>query len=262
MDYKKVKRAVIKVGTSTLSHKTGAPNFRRISHLVRVLSDIKNSGIEVVLVTSGAIGIGAESLGLTSRPTEDTVKQACAAVGQVSLMRIYSDEFSHYGKTVAQILITRNALKNDERAENVRNTFGELLSRGVLPIVNANDTVTTSQLGFDENDTLSAVTAKFCKADLLVLLTDVDGLYDRNPSDSDAKFIPYVSVISDALLEAATGKGTAFSSGGMSTKLKAVRFAAEENIPTVILNGDNPEILYDLFNGTAKGTLFETFVPQ
>lgn len=256
-DFSAKKRAVIKVGTSTLTYKTGNINVRRVKKMVEVLSDLKNAGHDIVLVTSGAVGIGVGCIGLQKKPTEMPVKQACAAVGQSQLMSFYSSEFSRFNHTVAQILATRDVFSNDIRRENIYNTMHTLLSMGIIPIVNANDSVSIEQLDFDENDTLSALTAEVCEADLLVILTDVEGLYDKNPSLPDAKLIPLVNRITDEMIAAAGEKGSELASGGMLTKIEAAMLAGEKGIPTVIIKGDDPAVLYDLFDNKATCTLFE-----
>ncbi|MDR1753615.1 MAG: glutamate 5-kinase [Eubacterium sp.] len=250
------KRIVVKVGTSTLSYGNGNINIRRVETLVRVLSDMINSGKEVLLVTSGAVGVGAGRMGLSEKPLEVTVKQACAAVGQSALMNLYDTEFTKYSHTVAQILLTRDVVSNKERSANVQNTFERLLSMKAVPIINANDSVSIEQLDFDENDTLSAMVAKLIRADLLVILTDVDGLYDKNPSEPDAKLIPVVNKITGEMIENAKDRGSAFSSGGMLTKIEAAMLAKEGDISTVVINGENPRILYDLFENKAICTIF------
>ena len=256
-DFSARKRVVVKVGTSTLAYKTGNINLRRTKKLVQVLSDLKNSGHDVILVTSGAVGVGAGSIGLAKKPTEIPVKQACAAIGQSRLMSFYSSEFARYNHTVAQILATRDVFSNKTRRENIYNTMHTLLSMGVIPIINANDSVSVEQLDFDENDTLSALIAGVCEADLLVMLTDVEGLYDKNPSEPDAKLIPVVNKITDSMIAAAGEKGSELASGGMLTKIEAASIAGEQNIPSVIIQGEQPEILYDLFENTAVCTLFD-----
>ena len=256
-DFSSKKRAVVKVGTSTLAYKTGNINLRRTKKLVQVLSDLKNSGHDVILVTSGAVGVGAGSIGLAAKPTEIPMKQACAAIGQSRLMSFYSSEFARYNHTVAQILATRDVFSNKTRRENIYNTMHTLLSMGVIPIINANDSVSVEQLDFDENDTLSALIAEVCEADLLVMLTDVDGLYDRNPSEEGARLIPVVNKITDSMIAAAGEKGSELASGGMLTKIEAAGIAGEANIPSVIIQGEEPEILYDLFENKAICTLFD-----
>lgn len=252
------KRIVIKVGTSSLAHPTGNLNLRRIESLIRVLADLKNSGKELVFVTSGAVSVGKAIMAtVEDGETEVAMKQAYAAIGQGELMNTYKQEFAKYNRNVAQILITRDVIANPERKNNVTNTLNTLLSRGVVPIINANDTVSIEELDFDENDTLSAIAAKLCKADLLIILTDVDGLYDKNPSaNPDAKLLPLVRKITYDMLNSAREKGSLMSKGGMLTKLEAATLALEDDIDTVIVNGENPEILYDLFAGKAIGTLF------
>lgn len=255
-DYAAKKRVVIKVGTSTLTYKTGNINVRRVKKMVEVLSDLKNSGHDIVLVTSGAVGIGVGCIGLQKKPKDMPVKQACAAVGQSQLMSFYSSEFSRFNHTVAQILATRDVFSNDVRRKNIYNTMHTLLSMGIIPIVNANDSVSIEQLDFDENDTLSALTAEVCGADLLIILTDVDGLYDKNPLLPDAKLIPLVNRVTDEMIAAAGEKGSDLASGGMLTKIEAAVLAGDAGIPTVIIKGDNPAVLYDLFDNRAVCTLF------
>ena len=251
------KRVVIKVGTSTLCYKTGNLNIRRVRKLIEVMSDLKNEGRDIIFVTSGAVGIGVGRAGLTARPKDIPTKQACAAIGQCELMNIYDREFSKFNHTVAQLLVTRDVISNKTRHENAFNTLHRLLEMNIVPIINANDTVSIEQLDFDENDTLSAVMAQLCEADLLVILTDVDGLYDRNPSDPEAKHIPIVTKLTDEMISSARQKGSELASGGMITKLEAASIAGENGIPTIIINGDEPEKLYGIFDGTAKYTLFD-----
>lgn len=256
IDLSHKKRIVIKVGTSTLAHKTGNLNIRRVQKLCEVFSDLKNSGREIIFVTSGAVGIGVGRAGLAARPKDMPTKQACAAIGQCELMNIYDREFAKYNHTVAQILITRDVISNQTRHTNARNTLHRLLEMGVIPVINANDTVSIEQLDFDENDTLSAMVAGLAGADLLVILTDVEGLYDKNPKLPDARLIPVVEKITDSMISAAGEKGSELASGGMLTKLEAATIAKEKGIPTVIIKGENPEILYDLFENKAVCTVF------
>lgn len=258
IDLSDKKRIVIKVGTSTLAHKTGNLNIRRVQKLCEVFSDLKNSGREIIFVTSGAVGIGVGRAGLASRPKDMPTKQACAAIGQCELMNIYDREFAKYNHAVAQILITRDVFSNQTRHDNARNTLHRLLEMSVIPVINANDTVSIEQLDFDENDTLSAMIAGLADADLLVILTDVDGLYDKNPKLPDAKLIPVVDRITDKMISAAGEKGSELASGGMLTKLEAATIAKENGIPTVIIKGESPEILYDLFENKATCTIFTT----
>ena len=251
------KRIVVKVGTSTLAYPTGNFNLRRVETLIRVLSDLKNFGREIVFVTSGAValGRGACNMPFTASPINE--KQAFAAIGQTELMNIYKQEFGKHNHKVGQILMTRDVIANSERKQNVTNTLKTLLSWGVVPVINANDSVSIEQLDFDENDTLSAIAAKLCDADLLVILTDVDGLYDKNPAVyEDAKLLPIVKKITYDMIASAKEKGSEMSKGGMVTKLEAATLALEDDIDTVIINGENPEILYDLFENKAICTLF------
>ncbi|MCH5325403.1 MAG: glutamate 5-kinase [Eubacterium sp.] len=257
MDFSEKKRIVVKVGTSTLAHPTGSLNIRRVAKLIEVFSDLKNSGRELVFVTSGAQGVGAARAGLRHKPTEIPQKQACAAIGQCELMHIYDREFQKHNHTVAQVLLTRDVISNKLRKENVINTLDTLLDMGIVPIINANDTVSIEELDFDENDTLSAIVAKLCTADLLVILTDVEGLYDKNPSHPDAKLIPVVEKVTDEMIASAKDKGSEFASGGMLSKLEASIIAGESGIPTVIIKGSDPEILYDLFENKATCTVFK-----
>jgi glutamate 5-kinase len=251
------KRIVIKVGTSTLAHPNGNLNLRQIESLLRVFADLKNSGKDILFVTSGAVAIGKATAGLSEPPSSMKEKQACAAIGQSELMNIYKQELGKHNHKVAQILMTRDVIANSERKENVKNTLDTLLSWDIVPIINANDSVSLEQLDFDENDTLSAIAAKLCNADLLVILTDVDGLYDKNPAAyPDAKLLPLVGKITYEMINSAKDKGSEMSKGGMLTKLEAATLALEDNIDTVIINGENPEILYDLFDNKAVCTIF------
>ncbi|MBQ9953694.1 MAG: glutamate 5-kinase [Clostridia bacterium] len=251
-------RVVIKVGTSTLTHKTGNLNIRHIESLCRVLSDLKNAGHEVVLVSSGAIGMGVGKLSLKERPQDMPTKQAAAAVGQCELMYTYDKLFAEYNHTVAQILLTGEDMNHADRYENFRNTLHRLLELGALPIINENDTVSTAEIAVGDNDTLGAIVAKGAEADLLVLLTDIDGLYTADPrKDPDAKLVSVVSEITPELLATAGGKGSALGTGGMATKLSAAKLCLEAGISTVIANGDDPEKLYDIIEGKSVGTIFK-----
>ncbi|MBR2012963.1 MAG: glutamate 5-kinase [Clostridia bacterium] len=250
-------RVVIKVGTSTLTHKTGNLNIRHIESLCRVLSDLKNAGHEVVLVSSGAIGMGVGKLSLKERPQDMPTKQAAAAVGQCELMYTYDKLFAEYNHTVAQILLTGEDMNHADRYENFRNTLHRLLELGALPIINENDTVSTAEIAVGDNDTLGAIVAKGADADLLVLLTDIDGLYTADPrKNPDAKLVSVVTEITPELLATAGGKGSALGTGGMATKLSAAKLCLDAGISTVIANGDDPEKLYDILEGKPVGTLF------
>lgn len=252
------KRIVIKVGTSTLTHKTGRLNIRRMEKLVKVISDIQNSGRQVTLVSSGAIGLGMGKMGMQNRPTETPLKQACAAVGQCELMYIYDKLFGNYNITVAQILLTKYIL-DTPRKNNVVNTFEQLFARGVIPVVNENDTVAIDELEleFGENDTLAAHVAQFSDSDMLIILSDIDGFYDANPKiDPNAKLIPMVTEINDDIRKLAGDAVSGLGTGGMITKINAAEMAMNAGIDMAILNGRNPDILYDLFDGKQVGTIF------
>lgn len=254
-----VKRVVVKVGTSTLTHRTGLLNIRRVELLVKILADLKNSGRDVILVSSGAIGVGVGELGLKNRPSDTPSKQACAAIGQCELMYMYDKLFSQYNHKVAQVLLTRDIVERQSRKENVINTFDRLLDFNVVPIVNENDTVSVEELEleFGDNDTLSAIVGELVNADLLLVLSDIDGLYDQNPRECpDARLIHSVTEITEELRQAAGGKGSSLGTGGMVTKLNAAQMAIEAGFPMVLLNGQTPEQIYDLFAGQEVGTIF------
>lgn len=261
MDLQHAKTVVVKIGTSTLTYENGKLNLRRIEYLCRTLSDLQNSGRRIVLVSSGAIGVGVGKLGLARRPDETAKKQALAAVGQCELMFIYDKFFGEYHQNVAQVLLTADVTARENSRTNVVNTFSELLSMGIIPIVNENDTVAVDELegrNFGDNDTLSAIVASLVGADALVILTDIDGLYDKNPKTCpDAKRIPLVRAITDEVRAMAGGAGSSRGTGGMATKIRAAQVAAESHIPTVILAGDNPENLYRVFEGEDIGTVFD-----
>ena len=252
------KRIVVKVGTSTLTYPTGHLNIRKIQRLVTVLSDLKNSGKEIILVTSGAIGVGAGKLMLSHKPSDMPTKQACAALGQSELMYIYDKYFSEYNHNAAQVLLTRDIIEDADRKENVINTIERLLSLSVIPIINENDTVSTEEIEFGDNDTLSAIVASIVSADLLIILSDIDGFYDSDPrKNKEAKLIPLVTYLDESTFAAAGNKGTEFGTGGMATKLHAAQLCMEQNISMVLLNGSHPDHLYDLFEGVSVGTLFQ-----
>ena len=261
MDLQHAKTVVVKIGTSTLTYENGKLNLRRIEYLCRTLSDLQNSGRRIVLVSSGAIGVGVGRLGLARRPDETAKKQALAAVGQCELMFIYDKFFGEYHQNVAQVLLTADVTARENSRTNVVNTFSELLSMGIIPIVNENDTVAVDELegrNFGDNDTLSAIVASLVGADALVILTDIDGLYDKNPKTCpDAKRIPLVRAITDEVRAMAGGAGSSRGTGGMATKIRAAQVAAESHIPTVILAGDDPENLYRVFEGEDIGTVFD-----
>lgn len=251
------KRIVIKVGTSTLTHSTGMLSIRRIELLIKVLSDLKNCGKEIILVTSGAIGVGCGKLGLKSRPTDTPTKQAIAAIGQCELMYLYDKQFSLYNHVVAQVLLTKDVIDNDERKLNCVNTLSKLLSIGALPIINENDTVAVEEIEFGDNDTLSAIVADIVKADLLVILSDIDGLYDKDPhKNSNAKLIRVVDKIDENIISLAEGAGSEHGTGGMITKIHAAQIANAAGIDMIIMNGQDPNIFYDLFENKPVGTIF------
>ncbi len=258
LNTEKVKRIVIKVGTSTLTYEGGKLNISNIERLCRVVCDLKNRGYDVVIVSSGAIGVGVNKLRLEQRPTSVEEKQAVAAVGQSMLMHIYDKLFLEYGHNVAQVLLTRDDVHLPKRKENIINTFNALFKFGTIPIVNENDTVAVDEIVFGDNDTLSAVIANVSSADLLIILSDIDGLYSADPrKDENAKLIPVVTEITDEIQKLAGGAGTANGTGGMITKLHAAEICMENHIPMVIVNGKNIPIVYDILDGNFIGTLFQ-----
>ena len=254
-------RIVVKVGTSTLAHATGRLNIRHVEELVKVFSDLKNAGHEMILVSSGAIGMGVGKLNLPGRPADMPTKQAAAAVGQCELMYTYDRLFAQYNHTVAQILLNGGDVHDPYRCANVQNTLSRLLELGALPIINENDAVGTDEIGVSstigENDTLSAIVAQLARADLLVLLSDIEGLYTADPRrDPDARLIPAVEEVTPEIEALAGGKGSELAVGGMATKLKAARMAAEIGCDMIITNGQYPERLYDIAEGKQVGTRF------
>lgn len=252
------KRIVVKVGTSTLTHRTGRLNIRRVEMLVKTLADIYNAGHEVILVSSGAIGLGMGKLGLMEKPADTPGKQACAAVGQCELMNLYDNLFSDYSISVAQLLLTKYILLEDRR-KNVENALEKLLELGAIPVVNENDTVAIDELELEvgENDSLAAIVAKIAKADLLIIMSDINGLYDKDPHQAeDAKLIPVVHEITPKIRGLAGGAGTKLGTGGMITKINAVEIAYEAGIDVVLMNGRHPKYLYDLMEDKPVGTLF------
>ena len=252
MNTRKIKSdvVVVKVGTSTLTYQTSKLNLKRLDILSRVISDLKNSGKKVVLVSSGAIGVGMSKLGMSKRPESIKEKQAVAAVGQCELMSIYDRLFAEYGTIVAQILLTKDVLVNKERNENVVNTFDTLLGKGIIPIVNENDSISVDEIKFGDNDTLSAIVANLVKADTLIILSDIDGLYDKNPREhKDAIIISTVNKIDENIENMASGAGTKVGTGGMITKINAAKMATENNIDVIIANGNDPHIIYDILDG-------------
>ncbi len=250
-------RVVVKVGTSTLAHGTGCLNIRRVETLCRVLSDLKNSGHEVILVSSGAIGMGVGKLSLKERPQDIPTKQAAAAVGQCELMYTYDKLFGEYHHTVAQILLTGSDFRHDDRYHNFQNTMRRLLELDVLPIINENDTIATEEIKVGDNDTLSAMVAVSVGAERLILLSDIDGLYTSDPHrDPNATLIREVTELTPEILALAGGEGSALGTGGMKTKLHAAELCMDAGCEMMIVNGENPMLLYDLFDGKAVGTRF------
>lgn len=254
-------RIVIKVGTSTLAHTGGRLNIRRVELLCKVLSDLKNAGCQIVLVSSGAIGMGVGKLGLSGRPEDMPGKQAAAAVGQCELMYTYDKLFAEFNHTVAQILLTADDVQDKRRSNHLQDTLERLLDWGVLPIVNENDAVSIDEIGIHttigENDTLSAIVARLIGADILVLLSDINGLYTEDPRvNPDATLIPLVKEITPEILSLAGGTGSSLGSGGMATKLKAAQLSMAAGIDMIITNGQDPEKLYALLDGQNIGTRF------
>lgn len=243
-------RLVIKVGTSTLAHATGKLNIRLTGELCRVVSDLKNAGHEVILVSSGAIGMGVGKLALSQKPTDIPTKQAAAAVGQCELMYTYDRLFTEYNHTVAQILLTGSDFTAPDRHENFNNTISRLLELGALPIINENDTIATEEIKVGDNDTLSALVAVSVQANLLIILSDVDGLYSADPhKNPNAKLIEEVPCITQETLSLGGGAGSALGTGGMKTKLSAAQLCTNAGCEMVIACGENPEILYDVIDG-------------
>lgn len=259
----KKQRIVVKVGTSTLTHDSGNLDLRSMEHLVRTLSDLSGMGHEIILVTSGAIAVGTAKLGLSERPRELRMKQATAAVGQCRMMHLYDKLFSEYNRSMAQILLTGDDVEEEDRAEHLRGTFSALMEMGVIPVVNENDSVSSAEIEtghhkvLGDNDTLSAIVAKLCKADLLVLLSDIDGLYDADPkTHPNAKLLHHVEELTPEIYEMAGGAGSWRGTGGMATKLSAARIATEAGCDMVITNGERMEDLYGIVAGEDIGTRF------
>lgn len=248
---------VIKVGTSTITYNTGRLNFGVLEKLVLVISDLKNQGKRVILVTSGAIGVGNAKLGLRKKPEKMSEKQAAASIGQCELMHIYGKLFAEYGYNVGQILLTQEEVNDKNRKKNVINTFNTLLKYNAIPIVNENDSIATEEIEFGDNDTLSAIVSELIGADLLIILSDIDGMYDKNPrEDSSAKLIPIVEIIDDEIERAAGDKGSTLGTGGMITKISAAKIATKAGAYVVIANGSDPFVIRRIIDGTNTGTLF------
>ena len=252
-----IMRITIKVGTSTLTHSTGRLNIRHVEELCKVISDVKNAGHEVVLVSSGAIGMGVGKLNLSERPSDMPTKQAAAAVGQCELMYVYDKLFSEHNHTVAQILLTGEDLRDETRHRNFSNTVRRLLELGALPVINENDTVSTDEIAVGDNDTLSALVAVSVEADLLIVMTDIDGLFTADPrKHADAELIPEVREITPDMIAGAGGGGTALSTGGMATKLSAARLCMDAGTDMMIVNGARADVIYDVMDGKPFGTRF------
>lgn len=257
--FNKKKRVVIKIGSSSLTHpETGNLNFTKMEHLVRELCDMRNRGMDVCLVSSGAIAVGRKTIGLMERPKDISVKQACAAIGQARLMMTYEKMFSEYNQVMAQVLMTKNTMVEPVSRENAKNTFEELFQLGVIPIVNENDTVSTYEMQFGDNDTLSAIVASLVGADLLILLSDIDGLYTDDPhKNPDARLIEVVEQMEDSLYDMAKGStGSDVGTGGMATKLNAAKIATSSGADMVIANGEDVCILHHMLDDSFVGTVF------
>lgn len=251
------KRIVIKVGTSTLTHETGKINLKLIESLVRVISDLMNMGHDIILVSSGAIGVGVGKLGLSEKPATTRQKQALAAIGQASLMSIYEKFFKEYGYNTGQVLLNKWVFEDENRYISAKNAFETMLGYGVIPIVNENDVISTYEIEFGDNDTLSAYVARLTNADLLVILSDIDGFYSGSPSKPGNVLIPVVEEITDEVRSCAGGEGSRRGTGGMITKLNAAELVNSVGIDMIITNGKYPENLYKIIKAEPVGTLFK-----
>jgi len=250
-------RIVVKIGTSSLSYPNGRMNFHSIEKLSYVLSALRRRGIQVVLVTSGAIGVGAGRLGLTEKPKELARKQALAAVGQAELMKIYQKFFGEFNQTVSQVLLTKDVVTIPSRNLNAKRTIMKLLEMDIIPIINENDTIATNEIEFGDNDTLSAIVASLVEADLLVILSDIDGLYSADPrTEMSAEIIHTVPEITPELEKLASGTGSSFSTGGMVTKISAAKICTNDGIDCIITSGSDPSIVFDILEGREVGTHF------
>lgn len=262
MDYrerlKEKKRIVVKIGSSSITHpETGALNLTKLEVLVRELCDLKNQGKDVILVSSGAIAVGRQAVGFDHRPENVSEKQACAAIGQAQLMMTYQKLFGEYGHRAAQILMTKNTMTDHLSRQNASNTFDELMKIGAIPIVNENDTVATYEIEFGDNDTLSAIVAALTQADLLVLLSDIDGLYTDDPrKNPGARFIDLVEAVDDHYMKMGKGSSTSVGTGGMATKLSAAKIANASGADMIIANGDDFHVIHRILDGRKIGTLF------
>ena len=254
---KNKKKIVVKVGTSLLAYDNGKINLTRMEKLVRVLADLHNSGKEVILVTSGAVGVGVGMIGLEEKPDDLVKKQALAAIGQVGLIRLYQKFFDEYNKTVAQILLTRDGIENSLRRKNARNTLHQLIEMGIIPVVNENDTVITDEIEFGDNDTLSAAVATLVQAELLLILTDTDGVFTADPHiHRSAQKVPKVMKASDDLKDVDVNGSSKMGSGGMGSKIAAAELCREHNVDVVIADGTDPSTIMDVLEGKDLGTFF------
>lgn len=255
--FKNIKSVVIKVGTSTLSYKNGRLNFNRMEQLAEVLSVICSRGIHVTLVSSGAIGVGAGRLFMKEKPAELSQKQALAAIGQAQLIKIYQKFFDEYNQSVAQVLLTKDVMTHTNRHHNAQSTLHKLHDMDIIPIINENDTIATDEIEFGDNDTLSAMVATLVEADLLILLSDIDGLYSADPKkDKTAKIIRSVPVIDSSIECLAEGAGSSFGTGGMVTKIAAAKITSKADIDMVLAHGDDPSLMYEILDGKEIGTHF------
>ena len=250
-------KLVIKIGTSTIAHESGRLNIRRTEEICKIISDLKNAGLEIIMVSSGAIGMGVGKLSLSERPKDMPTKQAAAAVGQSELMYVYDWQFSEYNHTVAQILITAADIASEDRYQNFTNTLNRLLELGAIPIINENDTIATEEITIGDNDTLAAIVTTSAKADLLVLMSDIDGLFTKDPhQDAEARLIENVYELNDDIMALGGSEGSSLGTGGMRTKLEAARICTEAGCDMIIMNGAKPELLYDVAEGKPVGTRF------
>lgn len=251
-------RIVLKIGSSSIIHEeTGEVDYRKLETLVRIICDLKNQNKDVILVSSGAIGVGFHALGLRNKPKTVSLKQACAAIGQGQLMMIYQKLFMEYNHLSAQVLLTFDAITDPERRRNAENTLNELLQQGVIPVVNENDTVATEEIEFGDNDTMSAIVAHLIHADLLILLTDIDGFYTDDPrKNPDAVKLSFIEAIDDKLQHMAKGAVTSYGTGGMSTKIAAAKIATDSGADMAILDASRLSLIYDLMDGKQVGTVF------
>ena len=251
------KRIVVKIGSSSLTHAGGKLNLLRIEKLARVMTDLHNSGKEMILVSSGAIATGAGKMGLDKKPSDKIKKQALAAIGQAELIKIYDKFFEEYNKTVAQVLLTKDGIENSLRRKNARNTLNELISMGIIPVINENDTVSTDEIEFGDNDRLSATVATLIGAELLIILSDIDGMFTSDPAKNDrAELISKVVNMEEDIEKYVFSRDSSFGTGGMHSKIAAARHCVEHEVDMIITNGSDPTIIYDVLEGKDVGTFF------